>query len=227
MLLFSATLARRFLRHRCTKLRDFGTTEAKDIERGQSGCEVGTNKGYFSDASLFLCENPRKNGTTMRMQNQGVCAVRLKELCAKPNPKRGVKAVILANFADIEQARACMWGWDDIGESLGYDGRTLSRAYYRVRDRMANGKVRLPRAAEAAAPQAANASSVRKASPVQAASPDRSEVSAPVTEAVSLPVMREAGKEKAPDKITVASKSLKNSSNPEVRAALAYFDIND
>ena len=152
---------------------------------------------------------------------------------------RASHKVIALRFYDMNPEHQRNLQWLD-----GLSGPTLQWVMHRALF------IGLPQvlAAEGLVPSAmgATTSPVPDASPVQAASPvpaatlptatppgatlpgatpDRSEAS--VTEAVSPPVMREAEKVKAPDKITVASKSLKNSSNPEIRAALAYFDIND
>ena len=71
-----------------------------------------------------------------------------------PNPDRGLTALVLANHADIKQARQWLWPWTTIAENLDLPvtkARALSAAYRGVERRLKTQKVR------AAAPTTATA----------------------------------------------------------------------
>ena len=62
-----------------------------------------------------------------------------------PNPDRGLTALVLANHADIKQARQWLWPWTTIAENLDLPttkARALSAAFRGVERRLKAQKVR-------------------------------------------------------------------------------------
>ena len=71
-----------------------------------------------------------------------------------PNPDRGLTALVLANHADIKQARQWLWPWTTIAENLDLPvtkARALSAAFRGVERRLKAQKVRTAAPAAAAA----------------------------------------------------------------------------
>ena len=62
-----------------------------------------------------------------------------------PDPSRGVGALVLRRFRDIERARQQGWRWPEIAEGLGFPadrGRAIGEAYNRIARRIVEGKMK-------------------------------------------------------------------------------------
>ena len=62
-----------------------------------------------------------------------------------PDPSRGVGALVLRRFRDIERARQQGWRWPEIAEGLGFPaarGRAIGEAFNRIARRIAEGKMK-------------------------------------------------------------------------------------
>lgn len=74
----------------------------------------------------------------------------LSDLAGKVNMGRGIKAVVLDNYAAITSARQHLWPWSEIAHSLqvdhpgrsGYTAANVSKAYRRVHDLVKSGKLK-------------------------------------------------------------------------------------
>ena len=86
----------------------------------------------------------------------------LSDLAMKVNPGRGIKSVVLDNYAAITAARQHLWPWSAIALALQsehpgrpeYTEANVSKAYRRVRDMVKSGKLK-PATGKAQGQQAA------------------------------------------------------------------------
>lgn len=63
-----------------------------------------------------------------------------------PCPKYTLRALVIDQFKDIQQARALLWSWAAIADALRLSGRgrELSATFSRVEKQVAKGKLKLP-----------------------------------------------------------------------------------
>ena len=62
-----------------------------------------------------------------------------------PDPSRGVGALVLRRFRDIERARQQGWRWPEIAEGLGFPadrGRAIGEAFNRIARKVAEKKLK-------------------------------------------------------------------------------------
>ena len=62
-----------------------------------------------------------------------------------PDPSRGVGALVLRRFREIERARQQRWRWAEIAEGLGFPadrGRAVGEAFNRIARRIVEGKMK-------------------------------------------------------------------------------------
>ena len=62
-----------------------------------------------------------------------------------PDPSRGVGALVLRRFRDIERARQQGWRWPEIAEGLGFPadrGRAIGEAFNRIARKVAAGAMK-------------------------------------------------------------------------------------
>ena len=62
-----------------------------------------------------------------------------------PDPSRGVGALVLRRFRDIERARQQRWRWSEIAEGLGFPadrGRAIGEAFNRIARKVATGAMK-------------------------------------------------------------------------------------
>ena len=62
-----------------------------------------------------------------------------------PDPSRGVGALVLRRFREIERARQQRWRWAEIAEGLGFPadrGRAIGEAFNRIAKKVAEKKLK-------------------------------------------------------------------------------------
>ena len=62
-----------------------------------------------------------------------------------PDPSRGVGALVLRKFREIERARQQRWRWSEIAEGLGFPadrGRAIGEAFNRIAKKVAEKKLK-------------------------------------------------------------------------------------
>ena len=62
-----------------------------------------------------------------------------------PDPSRGVGALVLRRFREIERARQQRWRWAEIAEGLGFPadrGRAIGEAFNRIARKVAAGAMK-------------------------------------------------------------------------------------
>ncbi|HUW97938.1 MAG TPA: hypothetical protein VMV40_03710 [Acidiferrobacter sp.] len=62
-----------------------------------------------------------------------------------PDPSRGIGALVLRRFRDIERARQQRWRWSEVAEGLGLPadrGRAIGEAFNRISRKVATGAMK-------------------------------------------------------------------------------------